>query len=136
MLYCEVISGLWIGDLSIMYNKGFLSDNNISVVINCTINHNFPDVLNKIRIPLSDNFQRSIDTIQTYKDKITTFIFNNIDEHNILIACHDGHNISPYLASLFLLKYTDGKISKQNVKKIIKSKHDNISMDFDLSVYN
>ena len=69
------------------------------------------------------------------KDKIIDLIYNNIDEHNILIVCYDGNNISPYIVSLFLLKYGGSNITKDNIKNIIKSKHDDITMDFDLSVY-
>ena len=33
MLYTEVISGLWIGDVPIMYNKKFIEDNQIKLII-------------------------------------------------------------------------------------------------------
>ena len=114
----------------------FITDNNITLVINCTIDYKFPDVLNKIRIPLSDNYQASITTIKNNKDKIIDLIYTNIDDHNILVVCYDGNNISPYIISLFLLKYGGNKITKENVKKIIKSKHDDISIDFELSAYD
>ena len=105
MIYCEIISGLWIGDVNIMYNKQFLTDNNITTIINCTIDYKFPDVLNKIRISLPENYQRSIDIINSSKDKIIDLIYNNIDNHNILISCYDGNNISPYIVSMFLIKF-------------------------------
>ena len=60
MLYTEIISGLWIGDIDIMYNKKFITDNAITIVINCTSNYKFSDHPNvqNIRIPLSDNLKR------------------------------------------------------------------------------
>lgn len=135
MIYCEILSGIWIGDVNIMHNNDFIKDNNITTVINCTIDYKFPDVLNKIRISLPDNYQQSIDILNSSKDKIIDLIYKNMDDHNILITCYDGNNISPYIISLFLLKYGGSKINKNNIKNIIKSKHEDISMDFDLSVY-
>ena len=43
MLYTEVLSGLWIGDIDIMYNKKFIEDNQIKLIINCTIDYKFSE---------------------------------------------------------------------------------------------
>ena len=32
MFYCELISGLWIGDTDILNNEKFIKDNNISII--------------------------------------------------------------------------------------------------------
>lgn len=134
MLYTEVLSGLWIGDIDIMYNKKFIEDNQIKLIINCTIDYKFSehkDVQN-IRIPLPNNLYNSIDTIKQNKDKILNFIDSNLEDHHILICCVDGTNISPFIASLYLVKY--GEIDKSEIKKIIQSKNQVVSMDFDLSL--
>ena len=54
MLYVEIISGLWIGNVDVMYNKKFLQDNNITIILNCTVNNKFSDYPDKknIRIKL------------------------------------------------------------------------------------
>lgn len=134
MLYTEVLSGLWIGDIDIMYNKKFIEDNQIKLIINCTIDYKFSehkDVQN-VRIPLPNNLYNSIDTIKQNKDKILTFIDSNLENNHILICCVDGINISPFIASLYLVKY--GEIDKSEIKKIIQSKNQAVSMDFDLSL--
>lgn len=134
MLYTEVLSGLWIGDIDIMYNKKFIEDNQIKLIINCTIDYKFSehkDVQN-IRIPLPNNLYNSLDTLRQNKDKILNFIDSNLENHHILICCVDGIIISPFIVSLYLVKY--GEIDKSEIKKIIQSKNQAVSMDFDLSL--
>ena len=134
MLYTEILSGLWIGDIDIMYNKKFIEDNQIKLIINCTIDYKFSehkDVQN-VRIPLPNNLYNSLDTIRQNKDKILNFIDSNLENHHILICCVDGTIISPFIVSLYLVKY--GEIDKSEIKKIIQSKNQAVSMDFDLSL--
>ena len=134
MLYTEVLSGLWIGDIDIMYNKKFVEDNQIKVIINCTIDYKFSEHVGvqNVRIPLPNNLYNSIDTLRQNKDKILTFIDSNLENNHILICCVDGTTISPFIASLYLVKY--GEIEKTEIKKIIQSKNEAVSMDFDLSL--
>ena len=134
MLYTEVLSGLWIGDIDIMYNKKFIEDNQIKLIINCTIDYKFSEHkgVQNVRIPLPNNLYNSIDTIKQNKDKILNFIDSNLENNHILICCVDGINISPFIASLYLVKY--GEIDKSEIKKIIQSKNQAVSMDFDLSL--
>jgi protein-tyrosine phosphatase len=134
MLYTEILSGLWIGDIDIMYNKKFIEDNQIKLIINCTIDYKFSennDVQN-VRLPLPNNLYNSIDTLRQNKDKILNFIDSNLENHHILICCVDGTTISPFIVSLYLVKY--GEIDKSEIKKIIQSKNQVVSMDFDLSL--
>lgn len=134
MLYTEVLSGLWIGDIDIMYNKKFIEDNQIKLIINCTIDYKFSEHkgVQNVRIPLPNNLYNSLDTIRQNKDKILNFIDSNLENNHILICCVDGINISPFIASLYLVKY--GEIEKSEIKKIIQSKNQAVSMDFDLSL--
>ena len=134
MLYAEILSGLWIGDVDVMYNKNFLIENDITIIINCTINYKFTDNKNiqNIRIPLSDNIFHDLDIIRNNKNKILKFINESLNEHNILICCYDGKTISPFILSLYLINY--GGITKDKIKKIIQSKNTNISMDYDLNL--
>ena len=134
MLYKEVLSGLWIGDIDIMYNKKFIEDNQIKLILNCTIDYKFSEhkEVQNVRIPLPNNLYNSLDTLRQNKDKILSFIDSNLENHHILICCVDGINISPFIASLYLVKY--GEIDKSEIKKIIQSKNQAVSMDFDLSL--
>jgi len=134
MLYVEIISGLWIGDIDIMYNKKFIKDNNITIILNCTTNIKFSDCSDtkNMRIPLSDNLYHNIDTLRKNKDKILTFIDDSLNDNNILVSCYDGKTISPFIISLYLIKY--GSIPKDQIKKIIQSKNTQISMDYDLEL--
>ena len=36
MYATELISGLWIGDSSILNSKKFMTDNQIGIILNCT----------------------------------------------------------------------------------------------------
>jgi protein-tyrosine phosphatase len=134
MVYVEIISGLWIGNVDMMYNKKFLQDNQISLILNCTHNFKFSDLPNikNVRIPLSDNLMNNIDQLRIHKDKILKFIDSSLEQHNILLCCYDGISNSPFIVSLYLIKY--GDITKDNIKKIIQSKSTEISMDYDLEL--
>ena len=48
----EIISGLWIGNVDVMYNKKFLQDNNITIILNCTTNYKFSDYTDTKNISL------------------------------------------------------------------------------------
>jgi len=134
MLYTEILSGLWIGDINTMYNKKFIADNNITIIMNCTIAYKFSDYKNiqNIRIPLSENLYHNLDVLRQNKDKILSFIDTSLNNHNMLICCYDGKTLSPFLVSLYLIKY--GDITKDQIKKIIQSKNTLISMDYDLEL--
>jgi hypothetical protein len=134
MVYAEIVSGLWIGNVDMMYNKKFLQDNQITLIINCTHNFKFSDLPNiqNIRIPLSDILIHNIEQLRTHKSKILTYIDTSLESHNILICCYDGITNSPFIVSLYLITY--GAVAKDNIKKIIQSKCTDISMDYDLNL--
>lgn len=134
MLYTEVLSGLWIGDVDLIYNKKFIGDNQIEVIINCTMDYQFSEIqgITNIRIPLPHNLYNSLDTLRQNKDKILDCIDKYYESKHILICCQDGTTISPFLLSLYLIKY--GGIQKSEVKKIIQSKNQAVTMEFDLNL--
>ena len=115
-------------------NKKFIEDNQISMVFNCTSTYKFSEYagVQNIRIPLSDNLYHNLDQLRIHKNKILTSIDDALDSHNVLICCYDGKTLSPFLISLYLMKY--GDIPKDKVKQIILSKNTNISMDYDISL--
>ena len=135
MLYTEVLSGLWMGDIDMIYNKKFLEDNQIKVIINCTYEHPFSEVtkdIQNIRIPLPNNIYNCIDILRQNKDKILEFINSQLEFNHILICCQDGTCISPFIVSLYLIHY--GNIQKSEVRKVIQSKNQAVSMDYDLNL--
>ena len=132
----EIISGIWIGSVDDSFNKEFLKDNNISILINCTLNYGFPDIeAKKLRISLTNNLTPDEDILmlKKNKDKIIDYIYDNIDTSNILIYCYDEKTISPLIISLFLIY--KGGVSKDKIRSILKSKNGNISLDIDLSQF-
>ena len=135
MLYTEVLSGLWMGDIDLIYNKNFLEDNQIKVIINCTYEHPFSETtqdIQNVRIPLPNNIYNCIDTLRQNKDKILEFINSQLEFNHILICCQDGTCISPFIVSLYLIHY--GNIQKSEVRKVIQSKNKAVSMDYDLNL--
>tara|TARA_B100000214_G_C23621092_1_gene469529 strand:+ start:202 stop:618 length:417 start_codon:yes stop_codon:yes gene_type:complete len=133
----EILSGLWIGDINDSFNIPFIKDNLISILINCTVDYDFLDLENikKLRIPLSCNLtpEKDLHLLKNNKDKILTYIFENMEEHNILIYCYDGVTISPLISALFLIKY--GNISKDDIRSILRSKNNKVTIDTDLSFF-
>lgn len=132
----EIISGIWISDINGSFDNNFLKDNNITILINCTLKYGFPDInVKKLRIPLSDNLTPSEDLflLKKNKDKIIEYIYEHIDFSNILIYCYDGLLISPLIVSLFLIE--KGNISTDNIRSILQSKNNKIILDVDLSEF-
>ena len=132
----EIISGIWISDINGSFDNNFLKDNNITILINCTLKYGFPDInVKKLRIPLSDNLTPSEDLflLKKNKNKIIEYIYEHIDFSNILIYCYDGLLISPLIVSLFLIE--KGNISTDNIRSILQSKNNKIILDVDLSEF-
>tara|TARA_B100000900_G_C20587932_1_gene720419 strand:- start:121 stop:540 length:420 start_codon:yes stop_codon:yes gene_type:complete len=132
----ELISGLWIGDTDILNSKKFMTDNQIDIILNCTQLFDFPDLdIQKIRLPFSNDKNSDTDLmlLRQNKDKILSFINDNIDYKNILIVCYDGKSISPFLIYLYIAEYS--KIDKRSIYNIMLTKDSNLSLWFDLSLF-
>ena len=132
----ELLSGLWIGDTDILNSKKFMSDNQIDIILNCTTYFDFPDLdLQKIRLPFSNNIGSDTDLslLRQNKDKILSFINDNIDSKNILIVCYDGKSISPFIIYLYIAEYS--KIDKKSIYNIMLTKDSNLSLWYDLSLF-
>ena len=136
----ELLSGLWIGDSDILNSKKFMDDNQIGIILNCTTYFDFPDFpdlpsIQKVRLPFSNDKKSDNDLIllRQNKDKILSFINDNILKKNILIVCYDGKSISPFLVSLYIAEYS--KIDKKSIYDILLTKDSNLSMWYDLSLF-
>ena len=137
MFTLELLSGLWIGDSSILNSKQFMYDNDITIILNCTQLFDFPDISNikKIRLPFSstNNSDTDLMLLRENKTKILSFIHDNIDENNILITCYDGKSISPFLVALYIAEYS--KIDKKSIYDILLTKDSSLSLWYDLSLF-
>ena len=132
----ELLSGLWIGDSSILNSKKFMTDNQIGIILNCTQLFDFPDLdIQKIRLPFSNNKNSDTDLslLRQNKDKILSFINDNIDNHNILIVCYDGKSISPFIVALYIAEYS--QLDKKSIYNILLTKDSSLSMWYDLSLF-
>ena len=137
MFYCELISGLWIGDTDILNNEKFIKDNNISIILNCTQMFEFPKIeeIKKIRLPFSPIRESDKDIYllrENYK-KVVNFISENLDINNILICCYDGKSISPFLVALYIASKSE--IKKESIYEILLTKDKNLDLWCDLSVF-
>ena len=132
----ELLSGLWIGDTDILNSKKFMSDNQIDIILNCTQLFDFPDLdIQKIRLPFSNDKNSDTDLmlLRQNKNKILSFINDNINDKNILIVCYDGKSISPFIIFLYIAEYS--KIDKRSIYNIMLTKDSNLSLWYDLSLF-
>ena len=132
----ELLSGLWVANTDILNSKQFMKDNQIDIILNCTQLFDFPDIdIQKVRLPFSNDKNSDTDLmlLRQNKDKILSFIHNNINDKNILIVCYDGKSISPFLVYLYIAEYS--KIDKRSIYNIMLTKDSNLSLWFDLSLF-
>ena len=133
----ELLSGLWIGDTDILNSKKFMTDNHIDIILNCTQLFDFPDLdnLQKIRLPFSNDKNSDTDLmlLRQNKNKILSFIHDNINDKNILIVCYDGKSISPFIIYLYIAEYS--KIDKRSIYNIMLTKDSDLSLWYDLSLF-
>lgn len=132
----EYIQGIYSSDITESLHHEIYKKYNIDIVINCTQLHGFVDLsIKKVRIPVSNdlNFHTDIQILQKNLPTLLEFIYNNFVYHNILIVCETGQTVSPIIIALFMVKY--GNIKLSDIKKILKSKNDDISIELDLSIF-
>ena len=137
MFYCELLSGLWIGDINILQNKKFIIDNDIQIILNCTEIFDFPQIetIEKIRLPFSslqDNNNLSL--LQKNYKKIINYINDKIDNNNILICCSDGFTISPLIVALYIKNFST--IDNKSIYTILLSKNKNFNLWCDIDLFN
>ena len=132
----EILSGLWIGDSAILNSQKFMKENSIDIILNCTQIFDFPDLdIQKVRLPFSNDKNSDTDLmlLRQNKNKLLSFIHDNINDKNILIVCYDGKSISPFLVYLYIAEYS--KIDKRSIYNIMLTKDSNLSLWFDLSLF-
>ena len=109
MFYCELLSGLWIGDTDILNNEKFIKDNNISIILNCTQMFEFPKIeeIKKVRLPFSPIRESDKDIYllrENYK-KVVDYISDNLDISRLKeVTDKDILRINKYKKALAKLK--------------------------------
>ena len=136
MFYCEILSGVWISDIDVMYNKEFLVDHSIDIIMNCTSHYNFPEnKLQKIRIPISETMnERDSQLLRQNMDKIIQFIDDSINDKHILICCYDGKIISPLLVACYIKKQNN-RLNDTSIIESLKTKNSDITFPYSLSMF-
>ena len=132
----EYIQGIYNCDITTSLDRQIYKKYNINIVINLTQLNGFVDLnIKKIRIPLSNdlNFHTDIQLLNNNLGKILAFINANYIQNNILLVCETGITISPIIIALFIHKY--GNINITDVKNILKTKNNHISIEYDLSIF-
>lgn len=99
----NIVSGqIWLGNMKSALNPQFLKDNNISVIINCSVDipfifditdpHEFGiSELETFRIPVYDSLlEDDIRIMEQYLSKVLPFLLKKLlkEKKNILIHCH------------------------------------------------
>jgi hypothetical protein len=123
---------LWLGNYKSSLDPVFLKDNNISVIINCTIDLPYvyeildPEKhglskLETFRIPVYDSLlEHDIIIMEQYLSTALPFILKKLlTEHkNILVNCHAGAQRSAVCVAALLFVLVDNDIMKLSNKKI------------------
>ena len=138
MFYCEIFSGLWCGDVELMNSNKFIIENDINIIVNCTIEYETPsykDVIKK-KLPFSEQLRNKDDfkKLNDSLDRILEYLKDNIeDDKNILLCCYDGLNVSALICSLYLKKFAN--IEDSVLLASLKSKDERFSLDYNLSLF-
>lgn len=117
---------LWIGDYQSAIDPVFLKNNNITVIVNCSIDLPFVyDVLSKkqhglmnletFRIPVYDScLKHDINIMEQYLHIVLPFLLKKllIKKNNILVHCHAGAQRSAIVVAALLFLLIDKKLMK------------------------
>ena len=125
MFYCEIISGLWIGDIDIMLHKKFIKENNINIIINCTQQIAFPEVdVKKVRIPFSDRLENDIDfAVGTTDTSHALFVDAGLNTININSPMYVNNNLIKKVFNDAIKKFlTSRNIEGKKIKEVLLKK--------------
>tara|TARA_B110000208_G_C11757920_1_gene425839 strand:- start:786 stop:1238 length:453 start_codon:yes stop_codon:yes gene_type:complete len=120
---CEIIPGLWLGNIEDSKIKEFI--NAIDIVINCS--KDIPFLTNEtknIRIPIEDNLEKKeIQNLFTSLPKVTSYIHAGLRNNcQIFVHCHAGKQRSASVIVAYLIRYLN--ISLQRATLLVKSKRE------------
>jgi len=136
MYATEIVAGLWIGDAEALRKTQFITDNEITILVNCTDIFDFPDMdVVKVRLPFKCGAQshENIALLQANHRKLIAFITEHIDTCNILIACSDGKCLAPLIAAIFIMK--QGQMGAKSIYEMLLTKDSSLSLWCDLGIF-
>ena len=125
MSVCEIIPGLWLGNINIAKNNEFFTIYSITTIINCTKDIPFYSNYTKnVRISVNDDLQKhEVDRMFDYLDTACDLIHEKLlNCESILVHCFAGKQRSATLVCAYLMKY--GNMSLGVAIQSIKSKRD------------
>ena len=104
-------TNLWLGDAVAANDRGFLHENNIGLVVNCTKEIATPsfysdDGIMSIRLPLNNyNMAENLDTIRRLVDDIENKVNDALQRGvTVLIHCAQGRHRSAAVVAYHLMK--------------------------------
>lgn len=118
-----IIPRLYLGDHVSATDEKWLKENNITVVFNCTKNHEFASsISHKYRVPIDDSLmEEDLKKLGYWSFEI---VYKLLQEYksgkSILVHCHAGRQRSAAVVAMFLLFLTKKPID--DVIKFIQSK--------------
>lgn len=122
----EIVFGLWVGNKKDAFDLNFLKSRNINIIINVTTEVPFIEEdekinIEKIRIPVSDNFKDGEDYLKwnnelfNHFEQLSTFIEKKLSKQkNILVHCNQGK----YRSTAVILSYLMKKLNKFTLEEI------------------
>lgn len=125
MNYNQIYPGLWLGDYHSAVDNDFIKNNNISLIINCTMG--IPSIRDKnvkvLRLSVEDNPSdfKNLEIMFLNLPKYTKIIHENLcSGKNILVHCHAGKQRSFAVIVAFFAKYTN--LPLDHIIDLIKTK--------------
>tara|TARA_B110000208_G_scaffold86_1_gene106 strand:- start:7973 stop:8422 length:450 start_codon:yes stop_codon:yes gene_type:complete len=120
----EIITNLWLGNITDSQNDDFI--HKMNVVINCSKDIPFLNTKSRsnIRVPIDDNLQKEeLITLYTYLDNVTQKIHMYLKNNkSIFVHCYAGKQRSASVVAAYLIRYYNLNLDRARV--YIKSKRD------------
>ena len=136
-LFNNIVSGqLWLGNYKAALDPVFIKENNISVIINCSVDipfifdlidpHEYGiSKLETYRIPVYDSLlEHDIYIMEQYLHKVLPFIFKKLlkEKKNVFIGCHAGKQRSACVMAAVLYVLIDNDLMSFHDKIDYKDK--------------
>lgn len=121
----EVLVNLWLGSVEDAFDKGFMTSNNIDLIINCSLEVDYPSHMRHIRFPLTSYFTNdSKEANEFFLQNIMEVcghIKKTLHENNgVLIYCYDGIQASPAVLVAYVM--ITGRVNSDTAIQAIKTK--------------